>query len=266
MLTSDNLQHALLFKRRKEISLYETKLNGIVKEEKKALLINDHLRHTFVQQTKQRRKEWWKSDNKFREMIKRTTDLSYPTRPITSFDTEENRKRKLEIPRRNVITVNDYLEQSIEICEKYNILDGEKSDQINQKISFVRVNSGSSSANLVKHIKEPKSFPKEEINLSKLDRPEMPPRNDQQILKPILNIKKKSKTFVITKEQDREEFCYTFKRFLNNSPFSIENKHSITHNEKLKSQLNDQKDKSKKAISKRDYRFENLINSLNSKT
>lgn len=262
MLTSDNIQHALLFKRRMEISRFEAKINGIIKEEKKALVSNFHHKSEFVQQSKAKRKEWWKADRTFREMIQKNVDAKLLNQRSNS--TLSSNKTKLKEINSTEEFTNILINRSIEMCTKSNLNTNEKSIKNNipnQKISFIRIGSGGSSANLMKSFVEPSSI--------------LQQQNKNDCLFPMLSTSSKDESVVISSNQKyhqtikispkkvRDNYDYTFKRFLNNSPFIIENKSFIKTFERQQSFVNQQVRKHKTAAAKRDKRFDNLINSLN---
>ncbi|RNA03544.1 hypothetical protein BpHYR1_040963, partial [Brachionus plicatilis] len=259
MLTSDNIQHALLFKRRMEISRFEAKLNGIKKQEKKALMSKDHHKNEFIQQNNAKRKEWWKADKSFREMIQRTTDSRLSSRPISTLSFS---KEKIEDSESKEDIKNFLINKSIEICHRTNSNEDTKlirSRVPGQKVTFVRISSAGSNANLVKSLVEP--FPI--ILQEQKSNPSLPIISKSSGNNSVVNSKKKSKTILLTKEKSLDGYDHTFKRFLNNSPFIVENKNVIRKIERQQSFVQHQVKINKMGAAKRDIRFDNLLNSLN---
>lgn len=259
MLTSDNIQHALLFKRRMEISRFEAKLNGIRKQEKKALILNDHHKNDFLQQSKLKRKEWWKADKSFREMIQKNGESRLSCQPSSVLNSNNQILQQIK-PAKNLNNLN--INQSIDICAKMNLVEDTKpvrNSTPSQKVTFVRINSGGSSANLMKSFVEPSPI----FNLEEKTDILLPIISVSSRINSSISLTKKSKSFQLKKEKSNDDYEQTFKRFLNNSPFIIENKNIIKKIELQKLFFNREIKVNKLAAAKKDKRFDNLINSLN---
>ena len=260
MLSSDNIQHALLFKRRMEISRFEAKINRISKEEKKALVSNYHHKSEFVQQSKSKRKEWWKADKSFREMIKKNVDSKFSNRSNSTLASNQAKLKEIN-------SLEDFakilINKSIEICTKSNSNKYEKPIRniiSDQKVSFIRIGSGESSASLMKSCVEPLSIlHQEEKNDWLFPMISTSSKNDS-----VINSNKKyDQKNKISQKKLRDNYDYTFNRFLTNSPFIVENKSYIKKFERQLSFVNHQVKIHKITAGKRDIRFDNLINCLN---
>lgn len=71
LLVSDNIINALIQKRRMELNKHDFRLKILDSQERKALVMNERQRLSFLQEVKFKRKEWWKMDNFYRESIRK---------------------------------------------------------------------------------------------------------------------------------------------------------------------------------------------------
>ena len=75
-VTSDNIIHALIQRRKMEINKYVKVMKLIEIEEHKANQANERSRVSFLQAKQKRRKEWWRMDHHFRESLRKDLEAN----------------------------------------------------------------------------------------------------------------------------------------------------------------------------------------------
>ena len=75
-ITSDNIMHALIMKRKMEINKYVKIIKLIDTEEYKAKMAVERAKISFLQAKQKRRKEWWRMDNHYRESVRKELEAS----------------------------------------------------------------------------------------------------------------------------------------------------------------------------------------------
>ena len=75
-ITSDNIIHALIMRRKMELNKYVKVVKLIESEQRKSNLANERTKLSFMQSKQRRRKEWWRMDNHFRESLRKELDVS----------------------------------------------------------------------------------------------------------------------------------------------------------------------------------------------
>lgn len=275
MQVSDNLINALVFKRQMELNRYQLKIKSLERNEQKMTVALDRNKMAFLQALKVKRKDWWKSDDHFRESVKKNLDFpieninqqNESTRresnrlksnasilyfdqddkglwydrssiSVTKFDPSTKFDEDDDVFEKGAFTLEPILKKKAERLNSFN--------DVTQRVSFFNVNNSTrSSVNLTKNI-----LVKPSISLDT--------NENNDLLKDVyLSTFKKKEN-----KNKNKDFYDVLSRFLKNSPFNVEAKNYLTKVEHENAFNSKQIKLGKVESSKRDKRYHNLIKSL----